>query len=126
MIIYCDGSFKNNNGVNTGSYGISYPAEGKTHSGTINNPVDSNYCEYYAVHESLKMAHSIKLDKVIVYTDSNNLGRQLRGHILPPKKKEYHLLYNQIKDATKRFGLCMIDYIASNNNLAHDIAKNII
>lgn len=123
MIIYCDGSFKNTNGVNTGSYGISYPAEGKNISGNIHNPIDSNYCEYYAVKEALDLAHRLKLNKVKICTDSNNLVRQLRGHILPPKKKEYHLLYNQIKSAVKNFGLCMIDFIPSNLNMAHDIAK---
>jgi ribonuclease HI len=123
--VYVDGSFSPVTGE--GSYGMIIQREGKTIKigGPLGQIKDNNVAEYGAMVRGFQELKKMGLHNEIIkiHTDSQVIYRQLLKHIPPPVQKEHSKWYSHAASLFKSFSRCVIDFIYSSCNPAHDVAK---
>ena len=122
--IYTDGSSLGNPGPG-GSAFVVKGGTSKQHY--VGDKVTNNQCEYDAVLEAVKYCEQIHAKEVTIYTDSNLVVQQLRGHwkINCPALRAYK---DQIEFRSKAFDTLDIKHVAGHsgdplNEKADSLAK---
>ena len=122
--IYTDGSSLGNPGHGGSAFVVK---NGKSSQFYMGDNVTNNECEYAAVEYAVEFCRTSDLQKVRMYTDSNLVVQQLRGHwkVNCEKLRRYK---DSIIEITRGFELFDIQHVAGHmgnrwNEIADKLAK---
>ncbi|MEM2144049.1 MAG: hypothetical protein QW279_01705 [Candidatus Jordarchaeaceae archaeon] len=94
--------------------------------GSLGSAVNSTLCEYRAflvlTQKLVVLKRKIKFDEVIIFSDMQNLTRQLKKLIPPPKKKSLSKCYREILKNLDRVKWD-VSFVPHNRNPAHQIVR---